>query len=187
VEPRYGSTVKGSVEIQTNVNENGDVRSVDFTIDDVLIHTDTSAPFYYTWDTQNYENKTYTIKVNATCRTGEQTSDEVTVMVYNYNLDLDLQASRIEEKSWLVKKHIGKIEIRVTGSGSISGFDFIVYKKKGPEGDFERLFSIPGIQMAGGNHIHYDKYLDKDKSYTYKAVVQDSNGYVILTSDEETI
>ncbi len=63
--PSAGSTVKGSVLIQTTNNNNVNVSKVEFYVDDVLKGSSSSAPFQFTWKTDGLTWGTHALQAKA--------------------------------------------------------------------------------------------------------------------------
>jgi hypothetical protein len=81
--PYDGSTVSDTVNIAVSARSSNVITKVEFYIDESLKFTDTSSPYSYSWNTTEYTNGSYTIKVIA-YDTGDQTaSDQHTVIVSN--------------------------------------------------------------------------------------------------------
>lgn len=81
--PYDGSTVSDTVNIAVTARSSNVITKVEFYIDESLKSTDTSSPYSYSWNTTEYTNGSYTIKV-ITYDTGDQTaSDQHTVFVSN--------------------------------------------------------------------------------------------------------
>lgn len=86
--PASGTTVSGSVTITTTTADNVGVASVRFTLDGVVLGTDTSAPFTWTWDTTSASNGSHGLKAFVRDTSGnEDDSQLVTVTVDNSSAD----------------------------------------------------------------------------------------------------
>ncbi len=103
-----------------------------------------------------------------------------------YYIVLSLQAVRKIEKAWLIGRQYGKLELIVENPGDIPIAKYVIYRKE-PGVNFQVLNEIPGSQLQDGIYLYYDKYLDKDKLYTYKFTALGSTGVTIAASDEKTI
>jgi hypothetical protein len=51
---------------------------------------------------------------------------------------------------------------------------------------YKAIYEISGSFLIEGSYI-YNKFLDKDKTYTYKFIAYDSNGNLIALSNEISI
>ncbi len=78
--PPDGAVVSGTVPITT---ETYGIDTVEFYIDGVLEHTDTSEPFEWAWDTTQYANGLHTILVKGYASGVFKDDDQVTVTVSN--------------------------------------------------------------------------------------------------------
>jgi hypothetical protein len=89
--PQPGATVSGTVTISVNAASEMDsgaafiqaITKVEFYIDDIPVHEDTTAPYQYSWDTTAYDNGTHTIKVKAYNAASQVQESQITVTVEN--------------------------------------------------------------------------------------------------------
>jgi hypothetical protein len=77
--PSEGQTVSGTVPVTTDTN----CDEVRFYIDDVLKHTDTTAPFEWSWDTTQYTDASHTVKAEGYVSGNLEDTDTVTCTVDN--------------------------------------------------------------------------------------------------------
>ncbi|MBU6998396.1 MAG: hypothetical protein HXS41_11040 [Theionarchaea archaeon] len=84
--PHDGDTVEGVVPITTSTQ--GCIDTVEFYIGGTLTYTDTVAPFEYSWDTNLYEDATYSLEVKGYC-SGEYTDNHI----INVTVDNSVPAS----------------------------------------------------------------------------------------------
>ncbi len=103
-----------------------------------------------------------------------------------YYIVLSLRASRETERAWLIRRQYGKVDLTVENEGNLPVSKYVVYRKESGE-NFLPLIEISGSQFQGPTYSYVDKYLDKDKSYTYKFSAVDANGITIAGSNEKTI
>ncbi len=61
--PVSGQTVDGLVIIEVSTQDNEGISKIEFFINDSLVFTDTDSPYNYEWETDNYFNGDYIIKV----------------------------------------------------------------------------------------------------------------------------
>ena len=81
--PSDGSTVSGTVNIRVTVYSSNALSKIEFYINDSLESTDTASPYRYSWDTSQYNDSTYTIKVIAYDTENQTASDQCVVTVNN--------------------------------------------------------------------------------------------------------
>lgn len=84
--PTNGATVSGTVPIQADADDWGGsgIDFVEFYIDGVLVATDSSSPWEYSWDTTGYSNGSYALKIRVVDKMGyEYTDNDTTVTVNN--------------------------------------------------------------------------------------------------------
>ncbi len=63
--PLNGASVSGTVKVTASATDNVGVSKVEFSIDNVLVGTDTASPFEYVWNTATATNGTHTLKAKA--------------------------------------------------------------------------------------------------------------------------
>ena len=100
--PGEGEQVSGTVTIAAEATSNGAaadavqaVSRVEFYIDDVILGTDTSAPYEWAWDTTAEANGAHVIKVIAYTTTNESSQDDITVLVFNGESELLVNRTRL--------------------------------------------------------------------------------------------
>jgi thermitase len=81
--PGAGSTVSGTVTVQAAASDNVGVTAVSFYVDGVLLGTDTSAPFSYSWNTGSSGNGGHTVTAQARDAAGNNASQSISVNVNN--------------------------------------------------------------------------------------------------------
>lgn len=79
--PANGGTVSGVFAINVNASAPSGVRSVEFSIDNSPIATDTEAPYSTTYNSSNLSNGQHTIRVLMTSINGSTASSQITVNV----------------------------------------------------------------------------------------------------------
>lgn len=72
--PADGATVSGTVTIAATASDDDGVSSVAFQVNDTTVHTDTSAPYSYAWNSTSVSDGTYTITAVATDSAGQTTT-----------------------------------------------------------------------------------------------------------------
>ena len=136
--------------------------------------------FTYEWDTSTYEIGKHPVGIIVYDTSGQKATARVDVIVKN---TFPLYVMRYTEKSWIIKKQFGKIDISIQNPGAISAV--VVYRKVG-NGDNQSIKEVSPSELQGA-YTFYDKYLEKDKTYTYKAEAFNATGRVIAISGEQTI
>lgn len=81
--PAANSTVSGTANVTATASDNKGVSKVEFYIDNALKATDTTAPYSYSWDTNQVTNASHSISVKAYDAAGNTGSDVRTVTVKN--------------------------------------------------------------------------------------------------------
>ena len=182
--PRTGSIVSGIVNVEASVNYAGNIDNVGFYINGILEYTDTTSPYIFSWDTSNYTDDFHKVKTVVSDNLGNKAEDEINILVYNLNVRLE--AERKEERAWIINKQYGELGLLVNNPGSTPVSKYILYKKES-NGGYEAIKEIPFSEFKKGKYIYYDKYLDKDKTYTYKVEVINPDGIIIATPEPVTI
>ena len=78
-----GGTVSGTIAVQVSASDNLGVTAVTFSVDGVLLGTDTAAPYSFSWDTTAVANGAHTLTAIATDAAGNSASNSVVVTVNN--------------------------------------------------------------------------------------------------------
>ena len=150
------------------------------------MQTDSNQSTYnsYNWDSTTNADGQYIIKAIAYSLSGQKSEDTVTVNVDN--IVLTLQASRIRERAWTIRKLYGKIDISVQNLGMSPVSKFILYRKDSGSG-YQTITEIPGSGLSNGSYTYFDKIPDRNKNYTYKCEAVLSGGTIIDVSNEINI
>ncbi|MFC2155187.1 SBBP repeat-containing protein [Acidobacteriota bacterium] len=181
--PVSGSLLSGPVVIRAKAEDDAGVSMVNFYIDNELRHTDNQAPFSYRWDSFRFSNGTHKIKAAVVDTVGQQAEDEITVT--SRNLILTLRVSRLQERAWLISRDYGKIDLTVENPTELHAAKYIFYRKES-FGLYRAISEIPGSELQGGAYSFNDLYLQRGKTYIYKAEVLDSKGVLIGISEEKS-
>ncbi len=82
--PANGATVSGTTTVRATASDNVGVTQVEFYVDGALVHTDSTAPYEFAWDTTTVSSATHSISARAYDAAGNAgTSAGVTVTVSN--------------------------------------------------------------------------------------------------------
>ena len=142
----------------------------------------------YYWEIPDDVSADCLVRISEKNGTLVDTSDNlfeiISVMVRNINLSM--QASRGEERAWLVQRQYGKIELLAGDIGSVKISKYVIYRKEAG-GTYNIVKEIEGSEVPGGTFVHYDKYLERTKTYVYRALVLGTNGQILASSNEETV
>ena len=105
---------------------------------------------------------------------------------------LALQVTRHIRGSLTIRRHYATIDLTFTAEEifetiPISSISIFIYRKE-EDGQYREIHEItPGDLQTGGTFSLLDKTIEKDKTYTYKAVVIYNEAYNIKESDEKEI
>ncbi|MEN3039129.1 MAG: glycoside hydrolase family 44 protein [Candidatus Kryptonium sp.] len=89
--PLANSTVSSTVTISVLVSDDTGISKVLFYINDICVSTDTTLPYQYVWNTLQFQNGSYTIKVIAFDTSNQTSSSQINVNVNNVSGDLPPQ------------------------------------------------------------------------------------------------
>lgn len=81
--PAANATVSGTVDITANASDDNAVTQVDFYIDNVLLGSDSSAPYAISWDTTTASEGNHTLKATAVDSAAQTANSSVSVTVDN--------------------------------------------------------------------------------------------------------
>lgn len=85
--PSAGSTVSGTVTVQTSASDNVGVSSVSLSVDGAASGTDTSSPYNFSWNTTGVSIGSHTLTATARDAAGNSSSSSVVVTVGNSAAD----------------------------------------------------------------------------------------------------
>jgi ELWxxDGT repeat protein len=139
--------------------------------------------FIYEWDTTAYEIGNHPVGVIVYDTSGQKGTARVDVTVKN---TFPIHVLRYTEKAWIIKKQYGKLVLDVKDTRSNTTAKYVIYRKV-DGGAYQSIKEIPASELQTGSFTYFDKYLEKDKTYTYKAEAYNSLGKVIAVSGEQTI
>ena len=86
--PASGASVSGTVSVQVSAADNVGVDSVSLSVDGVLVGTDTSSPYTFTWNTATASNGSHTLLAVAADAAGNTTSTTISASVNNPAADM---------------------------------------------------------------------------------------------------
>ncbi|MFC2156009.1 SBBP repeat-containing protein [Acidobacteriota bacterium] len=182
--PLSGEVASGKTLIRAKAEDDVGVTVVNFAIDGKRKHTDDTEPYEYTWNAFPYKKGSHEIEVTARDTAGQQASTRISVDVQH--LVLILRAERIEENAWIISREYGKIDLEVKNPGQVQVSKYVVYRKE-PGREYRVIKSVSPVEFLNGTYTTYDFYLDKNKSYTYKAEALDAADLAKGVSNEQTI
>jgi len=108
---------------------------------------------------------------------------------YRLSVSLSLSASWEEDKTTLIKIDYGKISLSYSliNSRDMALKEFVIYRKVSG-GVYEEIKSFTNlVDKVSGELSYNDKYLNKNKTYTYIARAVDTDNKTLVESNEITI
>jgi hypothetical protein len=87
--PPNGDTVRGTITIRADASDDKGIKYVEFYIDKTKMHTDSTSPYKFTWDTTAYPNDSHTIKAVAYDTANQFQWDQISVTVNNEVYDIN--------------------------------------------------------------------------------------------------
>jgi CSLREA domain-containing protein len=181
VSPQHNGTVRGTAAVRVDVDY---AERVEFYIDGHLAYTAEAEPYDFDWDTTLFTNGKHRIKAAALDIAGQRAEDEIQVRVDN--VIMHLNASRQEEKAWIIKKLYGKLDITLENTGAANVDRYVIERKEG-DGSYHTIKEIPASEFQGNTHTYHDIGLNADTDYTYRVLAVDGGGQVVGRSKEKTI
>ncbi|MFC2154958.1 Ig-like domain-containing protein, partial [Acidobacteriota bacterium] len=136
------------------------------------------------WDTSLYDFGLHTIKAVAFDNMDQTGEDSVSVNIPE--IILTLTASKETEKAWIISRLYGKLEILVENLSNIPVSKYLIYRNV-VDGEFKVINTFTDADLIDGAYSYNDKYLENDKTYTYKVEAVDADERVIAQSVEVTI
>lgn len=103
-----------------------------------------------------------------------------------YPIKISLTADRRTERTVTISRDYGEITFIVEKDKLVTGLDYSVLRKV-DSGEYEAILNINEADLSNGKYSFYDKYLEKDKTYTYKLNISDKSGNLIAASEEKSI
>jgi hypothetical protein len=163
--PKDGDTLNGDVLLETDVKDDYAIAKVEFYINDELLFTDDSPNYYWLWDTTlaRFPDGQYTIKIVAFDLSGNEASDEITIMLDNVIIYPSIISTRVTPNT-------------VMGGGNSKVL--FTLQVNDPEDRLEKatidLNNIGGSsrQIMYDDGSHGDKY-SGDSVYSFEATVPD--------------
>lgn len=99
---------------------------------------------------------------------------------------INLNATRETEKAWLIKKDYAIITFEIENLQDVPVSKVLIYRKKIDENS-SILCEITQENFQEGHYTYYDKYIEENQTYIYRAVACDSSGYIIGKSNINSI
>lgn len=104
------------------------------------------------------------------------------------SLVLRMTAARRQASSWMIEKDYVEVHFSAEkdpGSG-ISGETYTVYRKI-PGNSYQAVRELAASELQDGSATVFDKYLERDVSYTYVVQARSAQGDLLALSNELTI
>jgi hypothetical protein len=112
--------------------------------------------------------------------------EDAFVAVFKPIIILNISGARKTEKAWIINRDYAELNLLVDNISKVNVSKYVIYKKI-DDGTYETLLEISGSSLIEGSYTYIDKFLDKDKTYTYKFIAYDSSNNIIATSNETSI
>jgi hypothetical protein len=103
-----------------------------------------------------------------------------------YTVTLSLEAERKIERAWILRRDYGEISVQVQNPGNITVSKFILYRREN-NGAYTAINEILGSELQNSFYYYTDKFLDRDRSYTYRMTALASGGAILAISNEQKI
>jgi uncharacterized protein (TIGR02145 family) len=184
--PVSGTTVEGSVVIQTDAMDDESVERVEIWINSVLVYTDTESPWEYIWGTDSYaDGNQHSIQAKAidpSGNIGESEFVRVTVLVLNTSTVMDIdgniyQTVEIGDQIWMAEN------LKVTHYRNNDSIQYV--QSESLEPDVWESLTTGAYGYYDDDQSHQDTY---GNLYNWYAVADSRNiapdGWHVPTDDE---
>ncbi len=105
---------------------------------------------------------------------------------FNPLIILNISGARKTERVWIIKRDYGELNLLVDNPSQVNVSKYIIYKKI-DDGTYKTLLEFSDSSFIEGFYTYIDKFLDKDKTYTYKFIAYDSSNNIIGISNKTSI
>jgi hypothetical protein len=136
------------------------------------------------WNTLDYPDGVYNIKVMALDKYNRTFSDEIDVIIQN--LKIGLNAIRKVDRALTFNIHMGEIIFNVDNPNNLAVAKYVIQRSISG-GTYETLTEINGSDIVDNTYTYYDKSISSDSTYTYKVIAYDSAGNELSISEEKSI
>jgi len=102
------------------------------------------------------------------------------------SLMVTLRAERKTESAFIIRRDYGLLTLTVGSGNQVPGIRYVI-ERKIPSGAYQMIKELTDPDLANGTYVYYDKFLNKDKSYTYRVLAFDPAGNTLSLSSEATI
>ncbi|MEN7551878.1 Ig-like domain-containing protein [Rapidithrix thailandica] len=92
-----GAEVWNTAELSVTTENQEGIQQIDFYIGDESIASDKTAPYEFTWNTREYEDGEYTVKMVVVTTGGKTVEKSLTVQVKNTLLTLDINQAYLDD------------------------------------------------------------------------------------------
>lgn len=113
----------------------------------------------------------------------EQTDQDFTAFI---PITLHIGVERKTERAFIISRDYAVITLSMENKSNIQGIRCMLERKV--KGDiFQSIKEFAGTELSSGAYVYTDKFLDRDKAYSYRLAAYDSEGNHLVSSDEATI
>jgi len=102
------------------------------------------------------------------------------------SLMVTLRAERKTESAFIIRRDYGLLTLTVGNGNQVPGIRYVI-ERRISGGAYQMIKELTDPDLANGTFVYYDKYLDKDKSYTYRVLAYDPAGNTLSLSSEVTM
>jgi len=186
--PGDGVFVSGIITISATVEDPSGVDKVEFYIDDLLVFTDTEAPYEYEWNTTAYADGTHMVKVRAYDTLNNMADKSISVIADNTSPNLRI--TNLSGRSTIWENNITVTWNIDDAFSGIAKTELSFDRKTWIDVTRKTAYIFTGI--AEGSHIVSIRAFDKVKNmaeifveFTYKFTLTDlSISPMVVTSGE---
>ena len=178
--PLNNTAVFGTVVVRAHATDDSGIMDVVFSIDGSAVHSDTSPPYTFNWNTLTATDGPHLLRVLARDAAGTTATDEATVLVRN--LVIALTGTRKQASAWIIRRDYAHLGIAVENPGPVAVSDYQVCRSENGA-EFVVLSTISPSSLVNNNAEYLDRYIESGSRYTYKVTARDASGTIIRVSN----
>jgi hypothetical protein len=170
-----GQTLYGTVQIDATASDDVGIERVELYVDGVLLATDTSAPYSFTFDTRITWNGTHALSIIAYDQVLQTATASVSVAVQNIFAPENLTAQRVLNRGALLRENINVLTWKDSPRNATNS-KFRVYLVNGGQ---RQLLGEVNRDKVLGPYTYLHRGVSGSLAYTYQVLavgLQDREG-----------
>ena len=101
-------------------------------------------------------------------------------------MDIVLEGSRNEEKSWIITNYYAKLDAEIKYFREIEILKFAVQRKK-EKNKYATVDEITPDKLLNNKLSYVNKFLEKERKYSFRIIAYGMDGSIIGISNEVTL